>query len=236
MDLVIDWYQLNNEFEPVDILGTGTFGQVVKAKYLPDKQFYAIKAIHLAANQDPKYLNRELEVLHKVSNVYLVKYHCEWSEILPDNSRVTFIQMELCWFTLKDGVDKMRQYFRRQPAEMWPPLGYYMAVQLFRELLTGINYLHSRQPPIIHRDIKPTNILIRGSGCLPDRPTFIKIADFGLAIEHHYRSQSHTRHVGTDRYMAPEVNHVTKYTITADMYSIGVTSEELFNYNVNDTR
>jgi serine/threonine protein kinase len=55
-------------------------------------------------------------------------------------------------------------------------LGYYISCQLFIEVLKGVRYLHKQKPPIIHRDIKPLNILITNG----INGRFVKLADFGL--------------------------------------------------------
>ncbi|GBG71986.1 hypothetical protein CBR_g10925 [Chara braunii] len=84
----------------------------------------------------------------------------------------------------------------------------------------GMTYLHSRNPPIFHHDLKSPNILV-------DDLWRIKICDFGLA-----RVKRHTRGVtsfgsGTPAWMAPEVLLEEKYDESADVYSYGVVLWEL---------
>ena len=96
------------------------------------------------------------------------------------------------------------------------------------EILEAINYLHELDPSVIHRNIKPENILINKS--LNNK--FIKISDFGLAVTHTHTSQSHTQNKGTEKYMAPEVKISRKYGTKADVYSIGVVIQEMFNFDI----
>lgn len=77
-----------------------------------------------------------------------------------------------------------------------------------------MNYLHSFQPPILHRDLKSPNLLV-------DLSYAIKISDFGLArVRAHF--QTMTGNCGTTQWMAPEVLAAEKYTEKADVFSYGV--------------
>ncbi|CAG2161402.1 unnamed protein product [Oppiella nova] len=65
-------------------------------------------------------------------------------------------------------------------------------------------------------DLKPENILIAEN---IRNGRFVKLCDFGLAVEHMTASQSHSKNKGTPKYMAPEL-YRSKYTIKADIYSL----------------
>lgn len=72
-------------------------------------------------------------------------------------------------------------------------------VEVLCQLLSALAYLHSFNPPICHRDIKPGNILVQHR--TPGRDIFVKFADFGLAKTSDYLATT----VGTALYMAPEI-------------------------------
>ena len=83
-----------------------------------------------------------------------------------------------------------------------------------RDTALGMNYLHSFQPPILHRDLKSPNLLI-------DSAYGLKISDFGLArVRAHF--QTMTGNCGTTQWMASEVLAAEKYTEKADVFSYGV--------------
>ncbi|CAG2167492.1 unnamed protein product [Oppiella nova] len=113
--------------------------------------------------------------------------------------------------------------------QLLPPLGYYIASKLLHEIVIAINYLHCFHLPIIHRNIKPQNILIRPNAS----DKYVKITDLELAVYHDPQSLSHTQSRGTKRYMAPEVNGGRRYSPSADVYSLGVVIQEIFNFDIN---
>ncbi|CAH2326869.1 kinase C delta type-like [Pelobates cultripes] len=80
-------------------------------------------------------------------------------------------------------------------------------------LVCGIQYLHSRG--ILHRDLKPDNILLGANG-------YLKIADFGLSAENIFTDTTTRGHAGTLLYMAPEVLSNKLYGQSADWWSFGV--------------
>ncbi|XP_011862136.1 PREDICTED: interferon-induced, double-stranded RNA-activated protein kinase-like [Vollenhovia emeryi] len=121
-------------------------------------------------------------------------------------SMTLYIQMALCEETLQ-------QWLLSKTSATPGPL----AKEIFRQILSGVDYMHSQQ--IVHHDIKPSNIFISNSGRLQ-----IQLSDFGLAC----RLQIGNKHagVGTRMYAAPE-QLMGKCDIKSDIYSIGVVLTEL---------
>ena len=109
---------------------------------------------------------------------------------------------------------------------------FYISCQLFKELLESVGYLHESNPPIIHRDIKPHNILITEES---QNGRFLKLCDFGLATFDSLRTVSHFVGIGTPKYMAPEASNITRfgYNTKADIYSLGFIAQELFDIDIN---
>ena len=95
------------------------------------------------------------------------------------------------------------------------------ALRLLGQLCDGLAHAHSKK--LVHRDIKPQNLLLRDSdGCL-------KITDFGIAraAEETTRLTRPGRVIGTDRYMAPEQLADGRITPAVDVYACGVVADQL---------
>ncbi|GMT04988.1 hypothetical protein PENTCL1PPCAC_27162 [Pristionchus entomophagus] len=151
------------------------------------------------------------------------------TEVPP--TRILYIQMEYCARgTLRSMID--RKSFVDNPKKIW---------RVFGEILSGLQYIHKQD--MIHRDIKPMNILL-------DSKEHVKIGDFGLATRQFLskitkkggeegvvegggaKALDLTMDIGTELYMAPElfksVNEIP-YTNKIDVYSAGIVLFEMFH-------
>ena len=175
---------------------------------------------------DIKYVLKEVEALMKVKGERIVRYLNSWIDF---NNNV-YIQMEFCSNNLKNILQNRRNFFERNRFQSMNRNEYYICCQIFNELLEAVNYLHQYKPqPIIHRDLKPANILFDDRGVFTG--IFFKLCDFGLAINQ--EDMSHTRYVGTNYYMAPEVRDGRHYDIKSDVYSLARIGCELFEINIS---
>ncbi|CAG2172730.1 unnamed protein product, partial [Oppiella nova] len=109
---------------------------------------------------------------------------------------------------------------------------YFISCEILRQILESVQYLHELNPQIIHRELKPENILIAEN---VRNGRFVKLGDFGLAGEHVVANQSHSKDKGTPNYRAPELGQ-SKYTPKADIYSLGILSMELFDIILDSTQ
>ncbi len=118
-------------------------------------------------------------------------------------------------------TEKCEPYFSMEyvPACRWEeflfPPDHSRLYLLLLQILSTLDFLHSKK--IIHGDIKPSNILITA---LPDGQVQVKFTDFGLA--EYEKVEDPSRWKGTLPYLAPEIIRGEKYTMQADLYSVGV--------------
>lgn len=105
-------------------------------------------------------------------------------------------------------------------------------LRIFLQTLKGVQHIHSKN--LIHRDLKPQNILLDAEGN-------VKIADFGFATIHEASENSfveinHSIGIGTPGYIAPEQLQGSNYNSKADMHSLGIILLELFCPGQTDSK
>jgi len=213
-----------------EIIGKGKFGQVYRAKW--KRTPVAAKTDNELTNEDKKIIINELDTLIKIHhpNIVQILGYVEQPfaivmEYLPNKDLLHFIKQEKN-INIKNKVN------------------------ICIDVLRGLEYLHFRKPKsLIHRDIKPQNIVLTRSG-------HAKIADFGLSkfIDNKIKrngskdrlemtespiisemnltgedsSSDLTFHVGSRRYMSPEMRDNKGYDHKTDIWSAGIVFAELF--------
>ncbi|MDR0366289.1 MAG: DUF5050 domain-containing protein [Bifidobacteriaceae bacterium] len=95
------------------------------------------------------------------------------------------------------------------------PMSTGQILDVCRQLTELLRYLHSLNPPVIHRDIKPHNIILRPDGKLG-------LTDFGIARTFKAGSDSDTQHIGTLPYAAPEQYGYAQSSPLTDIYGLGI--------------
>ena len=100
-------------------------------------------------------------------------------------------------------------------------LSWKLRKQFLLQIAIGMNFLHTNNPPILHRDLKSLNIFLTNDMKKSTDMTDVKIADFGLSVRYEQNCKL-TERVGTCLWMAPEVIKTQKYTTKSDVYSYGI--------------
>jgi serine/threonine protein kinase len=163
-----------------------------------------------------------------------VRYKDVWLEnnfVLKDGTEIMnknltlYLQMEFCEINLDDFLIMIEE-LELEETHGLPYLKYYISSALFIDILEGVNYLHKRKPQIIHRDLRPDNIVLKLE---KGDKLVVKIADFGLVTIHNSAEQLHEPDKGHIRYIAPEVGNGGKYDTKADIYSLGMILKDLYD-------
>ncbi|KAK3043906.1 hypothetical protein RJ639_000605 [Escallonia herrerae] len=207
--------QSTRNFAPDLIIGDGSFGLVYKAK-LANGVTVAVKKLGDDAFQGFREFRAEMETLGKIRHRNIVKILGYYATGLDRVLIYEFIEKgsldQWLYDTSSDNND----------VAVWLPLPWKTRVNIVKGVAAGLCYMHNLVTPIIHRDIKASNILL-------DLNFEAHIADFGLARRID-GTQSHvsTQVAGTMGYMPPEYIHgATMATMMGDIYSFGVLMLEI---------
>jgi len=191
-------------YEKLQKIGEGTYGVVYKAKDKIDGRFIALKKIRLEHEDEgvPSTAIREISILKELQHANIVNLLDVVN--LPNKLYLVFEYLDQ---DLKKYMDSVTTF---------DPL---LVKSYIKQLLEGLLYCHRRR--ILHRDLKPQNLLI-------DRKGFLKLADFGLARAVCIPVRPYTHEVITLWYRAPEILLGSQaYSMPVDIWSAGCIFAEM---------
>ncbi|XP_078273495.1 cyclin-dependent kinase 14 isoform X1 [Rhinoraja longicauda] len=187
-----------DSYEKLEKLGEGSYATVYKGKSKVNGKLVALKVIRLQEEEGTPFTAiREASLLKGLKHANIVLLH----DIIHTKETLTlvfeYVHTDLC------------QYMDKHPGGLLPD-----NVKLFLfQLLRGLSYIH--QQYILHRDLKPQNLLISDTGEL-------KLADFGLARAKSVPSHTYSNEVVTLWYRPPDVLlGSTEYSTCLDMWGVG---------------
>ena len=125
-----------------------------------------------------------------------------------DNGITIYVIMD---YIEGESLDKILESFGVQPEES--------VIGWAKQLCDALSYLHSQKPPIIYRDMKPANVMLKPEGN-------IKIIDFGIAREYKEQNLSDTTVLGTRGYAPPE-QYSGQTDPRSDIFALGMTMHQL---------
>ncbi|CAN7037113.1 unnamed protein product [Brassica oleracea var. botrytis] len=204
-----------NNFSKDNLIGTGGFGEVFKA-VLDDGTITAIKRAKLNNTKGTDQILNEVRILCQVNHRSLVRLlGCCVDLELP----------LLIYEFIPNGT--LFEHLHGNSDRSWKPLSWRRRLQIAYQTAEGLAYLHSSaMPPIYHRDVKSSNILL-------DDKLNAKVSDFGLSrlvdLTETANNESHifTGAQGTLGYVDPEYYRNFQLTDKSDVYSFGVVLLEI---------
>jgi fused-like protein len=188
----------------VELVGEGSFGKVFKARRKSCGHIVAMKFILKKGKNEKELRNlrTEIDILIKLNHDNIVSLLDAFETPSEFVVVMEFAQGEL-FEILEDDKTLPEEEVQK----------------IAKQLVRALNYLHSNR--IIHRDMKPQNILIGQNGA-------VKLCDFGFARAMSYNTMVLTSIKGTPLYMAPELVQEQPYNQTADLWSLGCILYELY--------
>jgi len=191
------------DFAIVELIGRGAMGAVYKARQVSLGRLVALKTLSAELARDKDFIERfyrEARSAAALRHTNVVQVHA-----LGEIEGVHYIAMEL---VEGEGLDAV---LRREG-----PLAPERALRILKEVCAGLAAAH--EAGIVHRDVKPSNILLDSKGS-------VRLSDFGLArrTEGGLEAARPGGVVGTPLYMAPEVARGEPATPQSDLYSLGAT-------------
>jgi len=192
----------------VNLIGRGGMGAVYRARRASDGAIWALKEMRPQGELGPDELNenrrlfvQEAALLRSLAfpNLPVV------ADLFENDGRPTMVMEFVPGQTLEERVHEANAPLLEQQV-----LGY--GIQLCRVL----HYLHSCEPPIIYRDLKPSNVMLTPDGVL-------KLIDFGVARTHKKGKSKDTIAMGSAGYAPPEQYGKGQTDARSDIYALGAT-------------
>lgn len=201
---------INGRYLVLENIGKGGAGEVFLARDIKNGRKYAIKR-YISSNPNDRNqlidnIERELNVLKYTTHPVLPKIY----NLFMEDSRFFLVMEYVEGINLKEVVDTKGALSEEQ------------LLSVMEQVCSGLYYLHSLKPPIVYRDLKPSNIILSDDGK-------IKLIDFGIAKRYNRELIADKYAYGTKGFASPEQFGNSKgmgiynTDIRSDIYAVGTT-------------
>lgn len=200
---------IDGKYEILKQIGKGGMSVVYLAMDTHLNKQWAVKEVQKTASGK----NNEVIINSFLTEANLMKRldHPALPRIVDiiDNGQTIYVVMD---YIEGESLDKVLEEYGAQPENE--------VVNWSVQICDALNYLHSQKPPIIYRDMKPANVMLKPDGN-------VKIIDFGIAREYKGTSLSDTTVLGTRGYASPEHYGTSETDPRSDIYTLGMTMHHL---------
>lgn len=199
-------------------IGQGGMAAVYQAKDLKQNTLCAIKEMSLSSVPTHEHAQAiqnflaEATILSRLHHPNLPVF----TDFFTEGSRHFLVMEYIEGYTLEDLLERNGGPFSERRVLKWA-----------EQLCDVLDYLHSQQPPIIFRDLKPGNIMLRRDGC-------IKLIDFGIARIFRRSSTHDTQLLGTPGFAPPEQYGTAQTDERSDIYSLAMTLFQLMTNTLSE--
>lgn len=203
---------ISRKYEELGQLGQGGQGVVYKVRHVEHQTVMALKAL-------PVYLLEDQDMVARFEQESVVMTRLQHRNIARVLGTGRDDALNLTYFVMEYIEGRtLKQYLYEKG-----PLPLSEVLEIARQVASALEYAHTQTPPVIHRDIKPTNIMIE------DHTGRVVVLDFGIAKELD-DGESRTKTgvmVGTWKYCSPEQLRHEPLSGSADVYSLGIVMYEI---------
>ncbi len=200
-----------NQYQIKRLVGGGGMAWVYQVVKLDDNSLWALKELR-PQTQDPDTQQHARQLFNQEAMILAQLNHPNLPQVIDffeQNGRA-YLVMEFIWGeSLEKRIEKAHSPLLEREVLQW-------AIQICDVL----DYLHTRQPPIIFRDLKPSNVMVNSAGV-------IKLVDFGIARTYKEGKQQDTIALGSENYAAPEQWGEEQTDPRSDLYGLGATMYHL---------
>ncbi len=200
---------IDGKYEILKEIGRGGMSVVYLAMDKRLNKQWAVKEIRKKGSSK----NDEVVVNSLLAEANLIKRldHPSLPRIVDiiDNALTIYIIMD---YIEGESLDKILLEYGAQPEEL--------VIEWGKQICDALSYLHNQKPPIIYRDMKPANVMLKPEGN-------IKIIDFGIAREYKEQNLADTTVLGTNGYAPPEQYGSRQTDARSDIYALGMTMHHL---------
>ncbi|MED6206338.1 hypothetical protein PIB30_025713 [Stylosanthes scabra] len=204
-----DIIEATQDFDIRYCIGTGAYGSVYRAQ-LPSGKVVALKKLHQRESQNPSFdksFRNEVKMLSQIRHRNIVKLH-------------GFCLHNRCMFLIYEYMERGSLFCALRIDEEAEELSWSQRVNILSGTANALAYMHHDcSPPIVHRDVTSSNILLNSE-------LHAVVSDFGTARLLDPDSSNQTLQVGTYGYLAPELAYTMTVTEKCDVYSFGVVALE----------
>lgn len=199
----MEWIIPPEDLQLLNPISSGAHGDVFSGKLTSIDEVVAVKRFPCTDTKSRECFRQELTMLSKFRHENIVMF--KGAVITPE---LCCMVQELCEENLLDRLAR--------PG----PIHWSQRLKWARDMAKAMNYLHTRVPQVVHRDLKSLNVLLDFNG-------IVKLCDFGMARlrEHTYIATQHIS--GSPSWMAPEVLRGDDFDDKSDVYAFGVIMWEL---------